>query len=97
MLYELKPITLPTMLFWENENTWYGSKGTARFYLQTQKVEDAPEGQPSRIFKAEVWPGPFTKALSETVAEATFPLTEEGRDQMIAWLEGQAEEMNKEW
>ena len=97
MLYELKPIMLPTMLFWENENTWYGSKGNARFFLQTQKVEDAPEGQPGRIFRAEVWHGPFTKALSEIVAEETFPLTEEGREQMISWLEGQAEEMNREW
>ena len=86
MLYELKPIMLPTMLFWENENTWYGSKGTARFFLQTQKVEDAPEGQPDRIFRAQVWRGPFTKALSEIVAEETFPLTEEGREAMIRYL-----------
>ena len=27
----LSPIEIPTMLFWENGNTWYGSKGEARF------------------------------------------------------------------
>lgn len=96
MLYELKPILIPTMLFWENENTWYGSKGHARFYLQTAKVEDAPEGAPSRIFQAEVWRGPLTKALSEVLASEAFPLTEEGLAQMTAWLEDQAEQLNQE-
>lgn len=28
----LSPIEIPTMLFWENGNTWYGSKGDARFF-----------------------------------------------------------------
>ena len=30
----LPPIEIPTLLFWENGNTWYGSKGQARFFIQ---------------------------------------------------------------
>ena len=26
----LPPIEIPTLLFWENGNTWYGSKGQAQ-------------------------------------------------------------------
>ena len=35
----MAPIMIPTLLFWENKNTWYGSKGLARFYIKTAQVE----------------------------------------------------------
>ena len=36
----LSPIEIPTMLFWENGNTWYGSKGEARFFIHPSSHED---------------------------------------------------------
>ena len=41
----MNDIYIPTMLFWENGNTWYGSKGPARFFIQPVKHEP-PEGDP---------------------------------------------------
>ena len=37
----LTPIELPTLLFWENGNSWYGSKGMARFFIKPE----TPEGE----------------------------------------------------
>ena len=33
-------IEIPTQLFWENGNSWYGSLGNARFFIKPE----APEG-----------------------------------------------------
>lgn len=87
----MAPITIPTLLFWENQNTWYGSKGNTRFFIHPlPKEEDAPHQK----LEAEVWPGPLTKELSEVTAVNTFPMTEEGLAQMVAWLEEQAAQSN---
>lgn len=43
-----------------------------------------------------MWPGPLTKALSQITATNSFPRTLEGMDQMVQWLEEQAEENNKQ-
>ena len=83
-------IFLPTLLFWENGNTWYGSKGEARFFVRPVKDgEDAP------ALKAELWRGPLTRELSEILAETSFPLSEEGLEQLTAWLEARARELNQ--
>jgi len=93
----LNDILIPTMLFWENGNTWYGSKGNARFYIQPVKhepPEDDPEGKTHTTLDAELWRGPLTKSLSEIIATASFPLSEEGLIQTTAWLEERAAELN---
>jgi hypothetical protein len=84
---------IPTLLFWENKNTWYGSKGLARFFIKPITVEQ--EGCPpeSRL-EVELWRGPLTKALSEILTTATFPVSEEGLAEMTAWLEDQAAVLN---
>ena len=82
---------MPTLLFWENGNVWYGSKGNTRFFIQPVKhdpPEDQPEGEPRYTLDVEVWPGPLTKALSQITATNSFPRTLEGMDQMVQWLEG---------
>ena len=87
---------IPTMLFWENGNTWYGSKGSARFFIRPVKrepPEDSPDGQAGTDLEIELWKGPLTKALSEVIATAAFPLSEEGLSQAADWLEGRAAEL----
>lgn len=91
----MNDIFLPTMLFWENGNTWYGSKGQARFFIQTQRhdpPEEAPDSKPYTTLEVELWKGPLTKALSEIAATASFPLSEEGLVQTAQWLSERAAE-----
>ena len=93
----MNDIFSPTMLFWENGNSWYGSKGLARFFIRPVKhelPEEDPQGEAHTTLDAEVWRGPLTKSLSEVLATASFPLSEEGLEQISAWLEDQAEKLN---
>lgn len=79
-------IEIPTLLFWENGNSWYGSLGNTRFFIKPER----PEGAEETRLTVQVWKGPLTMALSEITATADFPVTEEGLAQTAAWLEGQA-------
>lgn len=87
----LKPIEIPTLLFWENGNSWYGSKGQARFFIKPEQAEgeDAPQ------LTVRLWRGPLCMDLSEIVTSARFPVSEEGLSQTVAWLEEQAKVLNE--
>ena len=80
----MSEIFIPTMLFWENGNTWYGSLGNTWFYA-------APPGGADPCAAVA---GTLTKELSEIKAEADFPLSEEGLAEMTAWLEARSAEIN---
>ena len=82
-------IEIPTLLFWENGNSWYGSSGGTRFFIKPE----APEGEEKRL-AVQVWRGPLSMDLSEIIATAAFPVTEEGLARTSAWLEERAKEMN---
>ena len=89
----MSDIMIPTLLFWENGNTWYGSKGAVRFYIcpvKHQPPEGSPDDQAETTLDVELWLGPLTKALSQIIATASFPLSEEGLVQITKWLEAQA-------
>ena len=90
----MEPVLIPTLLFWENKNTWYGSKGLARFYIKPVSVENE-DGSSRAMLEVELWRGPLTKALSEIITTVTFPVSEEGLEEMTAWLEAQAEILNQ--
>ena len=81
----MKQILIPTLLFWENGNTFYGSQGQTRFFIQPVQGEE----QPPRL-DVELWRGPLAKQLSQIEATASFPLSVEGLAQLTAWLEEQA-------
>lgn len=87
----LKPIEIPTLLFWENGNSWYGSKGQARFFIKPEK----PEGEDAPQLTVRLWQGPLCMDLSEIVTTARFPVSEEGLSQTVAWLEEQATALNE--
>ena len=90
----MAPIMIPTLLFWENKNTWYGSKGLARFYIKTASVEHE-DGQTIQMLEIELWKGPLSKEFSEVIATASFPVSEDGLEQATAWLEEQAAILNQ--
>ena len=86
----LSTIHIPTLLFWENGNSWYGSLGNARFFIRPEPPGDTGEPQ----LAVQLWRGPLTMELSEIIASAAFPMTEAGLAQTSAWLEERAAEIN---
>ena len=93
----MEPVTIPTLLFWENKNTWYGSKGLARFFIHPVTVpppEDEPETPATSILEVELWRGPLTRQLSEILETASFPMTEDGLSALTQWLEERAKTLN---
>lgn len=72
----MQPLYLPTLSFWENGNSWYGSQGQVRFFVQPQ------EGQ----LMAQVWPGPQSMTEEAVTDRASFPLTEQGLEELNHWL-----------
>lgn len=88
----LKKIEIPTMLFWENGNSWYGSSGGGRFFIRPEAPE---EGQEKRL-KIQFWRGPLAMEFSEILAEAAFPIDEEGLLLAVAWLEERALELERQ-
>ena len=86
----MNSIEIPTLLFWENGNSWYGSLGSARFFIKPETPEGAEEPQLS----VQLWRGPLTMDLSEIIATAAFPVTEDGLAQAAVWLEEQAAALN---
>jgi len=69
-------IYVPVLHFFENGNPFTGSFGLLRFFLK-------PDAE---TINAKVWHGVFCMEKSEIEQERTFPLTAEGRDELIAWL-----------
>lgn len=86
----MEHIEIPTQLFWENGNSWYGSLGNARFFIKPER----PEGADGLQLSIQFWRGPLAMNLSEITATASFPVTQEGLAQAAAWLEEQAAEVN---
>lgn len=82
-------IFLPTLHTFENNNVFTGSCGALRFRIEPRVVMATPkevDSQASSIF-AQLWHGEKCYELSEMEAEQTFPMTEEGREALKAWLE----------
>lgn len=79
----MNTIEIPTLLFWENGNSWYGSLGEARFFI---KPELSGEGQEKQL-TAQFWRGPLSMELSKVLATQSFPLSEEGIAQTAKWLQ----------
>lgn len=86
----MNTIQIPTLLFWENGNSWYGSLGSARFFIQPE----LPEGSSEKRLAVRLWRGPLTMELSEIIATAHFPVTDAGLAQTAAWLEERAAALN---
>ena len=81
---ETPEIYLPTLHSFANQNIFTGSLGELRFRIAPQVVMADLE-QSSMV--AELWHGRLCYELSEMEAQQTFPMSEEGRADMLAWLE----------
>ena len=84
-------IFLPTLHTFAMKNTFTGSCGALRFKIvpSVVKSETNPKEvdmEQSSIF-AEYWHGPLCYEKSQMEGAETFPMSEEGRLALKAWLE----------
>ena len=80
---------LPTLHTFAMKNTFTGSMGAFRFRAEPNVIMATAKEvdfQQSTI-AVEYWHGPFCYEKSTMEGQATFPLTDEGRAEMIRWLE----------
>lgn len=85
----MEKIFVPTLHTFAMNNIFTGSNGLFRFRAVPQVVMLNPKEvnfDESTIF-VEYWHGLFCYEKSEMEGQQTFPLTEDGRSAMIAWLE----------
>ena len=82
-------IFIPTLHTYAMNNIYTGSCGMFRFraapkvVMATAKEVDFAQS----TIHVEYWHGLFCYEKSQMEGEETFPMTEEGRAAMIAWLE----------
>ena len=82
-------IFIPTLHTFAMNNIFTGSSGMFRFraepkvVMATAKEVDFAQS----TIHVEYWHGLFCYEKSQMEGEETFPMTEEGRAAMIAWLE----------
>ena len=83
-------IYLPTLHTFAMDNVFTGSAGLLRFKLSPRvvKAEGGREVDMEKSgIRAELWHGLYCYEKSEIEAEKVFPMSEEGRSQMLSWLE----------
>ena len=82
-------IFIPTLHTFAMNNEFTGSCGLLRFKIKPNVVMLTPKEvdmENSTIF-AELWHGQLCYEKSQMEQEATFPMSEEGRLALKAWLE----------
>lgn len=80
---------LPTLHTFAMNNAFTGSCGLFRFRAVPNVVMATPKEvdfEQSSIH-AEYWHGLYCYEKSQMEGEETFPMSEEGRKQLLAWLE----------
>ena len=80
---------IPTLHTFAMNNIFTGSCGAFRFRAAPQVVKkNAKEvDMEASSIHAEFWHGPFCYEKSQMEGQSTFPMSEEGRLAMKAWLE----------
>ena len=85
----MEPLFIPTLHTFAMKNLFTGSHGMLRFRIQPNVVMATPKEvdfDQSTMF-VEYWHGLYCYEKSEMEGSETFPLTEEGRQAMLQWLE----------
>ena len=80
---------IPTLHTFAMKNIFTGSSGPFRFRAEPNVIMATPKEVDfaQSTIHVEFWHGPFCYEKSTMEGERTFPLTEEGRLSMKAWLE----------
>ena len=82
-------IFLPTLHTFAMGNPFTGSCGNFRFLAKPEVVKKNPKevDMEASSILVKYWHGPFCYEKSEMEGEESFPMSEEGRLAMKAWLE----------
>ncbi len=82
-------IYIPTLHTFAMGNLFTGSWKELRFRIEPiiVKLENKEIDFSQSSIRVEYWHGPFCYEKSTIEEESTFPLTDEGRTAMKAWLE----------
>lgn len=80
---------LPTLHTFAMNNIFTGSCGLFRFRAEPKVIMRTPKevDMEQSSIHAEYWHGLYCYELSEMEGQADFPMSEEGRLAMKAWLE----------
>ena len=84
-------IFIPTLHTFAMKNTFTGSLGMLRFRAVPNivKLTDKEVDMEESSIHVEFWHGIYCYEKSQMEGERTFPMSEEGRLEMKAWLEAQ--------
>ena len=85
----MKEVFIPVLHYFAMNNIFTGSCGAFRFRAEPTVVMATPKEvnfEESSI-TAEYWHGPFCYEKSTMEGKQVFPMSEEGKAQMKAWLE----------
>ena len=85
----MEELFIPTLHTFAMKNLFTGSYGMLRFRIKPDIVMATPKEvdfDQSTMF-VEYWHGLYCYEKSEMEGSETFPLTEEGRQAMLQWLE----------
>ena len=82
-------IYIPTLHTFAMKNPFTGSCGMLRFKIDpnVQMLPPKEVDFPNSSITAEYWHGQFCYEKSEMEGKTDFPMTDEGRENMKAWLE----------
>jgi len=85
----MEPLFLPTVHTFAMNNIFTGSYGMLRFRAVPNVVMLTPKevDMENSSIHVEYWHGLYCYEKSEMEGEQTFPMSEEGRAAMLAWLE----------
>ena len=85
----MKEVFVPTLHTFAMGNSFTGSCGELRFKAVPEVIMKTPKevDMEASSVTAEFWHGPFCYEKSEMEAKKTFPMSEEGRQALKAWLE----------
>lgn len=80
---------IPTLHTFAMNNIFTGSSGLFRFRAAPNVIMRTPKevDMEKSSIHAEYWHGLYCYELSEMEGQADFPMSEEGRADMKAWLE----------
>ena len=90
----MEELFIPTLHTFAMKNLFTGSYGQLRFRIKPDVVMATPKEvdfSQSTIF-VEYWHGLYCYEKSEMEGSETFPMSEEGREEMIRWLESKIRE-----
>ena len=82
-------IFIPTLHTFAMKNPFTGSCGMLRFKIvpNVEKLTPKEVDMEKSSITAEVWHGILCYEKSQIEAQATFPMSEEGRMELKTWLE----------